>query len=315
MQQLVWAMSAVPCVHQTDLIVSVWPMFIWNALNVEEATLCSFACLGAKECFSTVYSLLIWRLDTQMLLLNPLVANLHVECKIFYRSELCHNQAWQTVVNCTRFCEMWAFHQLECSELCSGLNWCCFWQVLIFLALSCYCLFSTSTRPPYFSARMLLLKDCKDVVEGWKAGGFVFLLSCKSICVTDCMNLLNFSGAIQCTGWGSGDAFVMEPICHYPWYRWHCWDTSQQHVCFALNQLYGNFSFPDWLAAVLMILLVWPLYLYRSSWEELEFSVPSCIWLEVGDYCVLGMVSVDMSSNRVTTTTTMSVQDMETMEV
>jgi hypothetical protein len=194
------------------------------------------------------------------------------------------------------------------------LNWCCFWQVLIFLALSCYCLFSTSTRPPYFSARMLLLKDCKDVVAGWKAGGFVFLLSCKSICVTDCMNLLNFSGAIQCTGWGSGDAFVMEPICHYPWYRWHCWDTSQQHVCFALNQLYGNFSFPDWLAAVLMILLVWPLYLYRSSWEELEFSVPSCMWLEVGDYCVLGMVSVDMSSNRLTTTT-MSVQDMETMEV
>lgn len=60
--------------------------------------------------------------------------------------------------------------------------------------------------------------------------------------------------------------------------------------------------------------LVWLLYLYRSSWEELEFSVPSCMWLEVGDYCVLGMVSVDMSSNRVTTTT-MSVQDMETMEV
>ncbi len=127
-----------------------------------------------------------------------------------------------------------------------------FWSFLHSLVIVC---FPQVQDPPYFSARMLLLKDCKDVVEGWKAGDFVFLLSCKSICLTDCMNLLNFSGAIQCTGWGSGDAFVMEPICHYPWDRWHCWDTSQQHVCFALNQLYGNFSFPDWLAAVPMILL------------------------------------------------------------
>lgn len=170
------------------------------------------------------------------------------------------------------------------------------------------------TRPPYFSARMLLFKDCKDVVEGWKAGGFVFLLSCKSICLTDCMNLLNFSGSIQCTGWGSGDAFMMEPICHYPWDRWHCWDTSQQHVCFALNQTVWKFLISRLTSCSADDTLVWPSYLYRSSWEELEFSVPSCMWLEVGDYCVLGMVSVDMSSNRVTTTT-MSVQDMETMEV
>ncbi len=217
-------------------------------------------------------------------------------------------------MNCTRFCETWAFHQLECSELCLGLNWCCFWQVLIFLALSCYCLFSTSTRPPYFSARMLLLKDCKDVVEGWKAGGFVFLLSCKSICLTDCMNLLNFSGAIQCTGWGSGDAFVMEPICHYPLGQMALLRHLSATCLFCSEPTVRKFLISRLTSCSADDTLVWPLDLYRSSWEELEFSVPSCMWLEVGDYCVLGMVSVDMSSNRVTTTT-MSVQDMETMEV